>query len=47
VFLTEHGTDPITFTHARSWFDKLTLSLSQTTSEHYLALWGMKPTVLD
>jgi hypothetical protein len=29
IFFTENGTDPITFTHARSWFDKLTLSLSQ------------------
>jgi hypothetical protein len=29
VFFTEHGTDPITFTHARSRFDKLTLSLSK------------------
>jgi hypothetical protein len=23
------GTDPITFTHARSWFGQLTLSLSK------------------
>ena len=26
VFFTEHGTDPIPCTHARSWFDKLRVS---------------------